>query len=132
MWSVGGNAFLLRRAMRESGFDEVIVDLLDEGAVYGGWSAGACVAGTSLHPIALMDDPDQLAPAYPEIEPVMEGLGLVPFSIVPHYRSDHPDTEAAERAVAWAVENGMEAVALRDGDVVIRNGEDTNVVTGHS
>lgn len=132
IWSLGGNAFLLRRAMRDSGFDEVVMDLLDDGIVYSGWSAGACVAGASLRPIALMDDPQQVALGYPAIEPVWEGLGLVPFAIVPHYRSNHPEKDAAERAVAWAEANGIEAVALRDGEVVIRDGEDTKVLPVHS
>ncbi len=128
VWSLGGNVFLLRRAMRESGFDEVVTDLLDDGIVYSGWSAGACVAGTSLRPIALMDDPEQTAPGYPGAEPVWEGLGLVPFAIVPHYRSDSPEADAAERAVAWAAANGIEAVALRDGEVVICDGGDTELL----
>ena len=41
VWALGGNAFLLRRAMHESGFEDLIHGLLAEGAIYGGWSAGA-------------------------------------------------------------------------------------------
>lgn len=128
IWSLGGNAFLLRRAMRESGFDEIVTDLLGDGIVYGGWSAGACVAGASLRPVLLMDDPQQTAPGYPRTDALMEGLGLTPFSIIPHFGSDHPEAEAAERAVAWAKENRTEAVALRDGDVLIGDGETLTVL----
>ena len=132
IWSLGGNAFLLRRAMRDSGFDESLTDLLRDGLVYSGWSAGACVAGASLRPIALMDDPHQAAPGYPNIEPVWEGLGLVPVAIVPHYRSDHPETEAAERAITWAAANEIDAVALQDGEVMIRDGGETEVLPATS
>ena len=128
IWSLGGNAFLLRRAMYESGFDDVVTSLLEDGVVYSGWSAGACVAGESLRPITLMDDPFQIAPGYPVTEAPMDGLGLIPFSIVPHYRSNHPEAQAAERAVVWAEKNGVEAVALRDGDVLVRDGEATSVL----
>jgi dipeptidase E len=61
MWAVGGNSFLLRKAMRESGFECILSEALSEGIVYGGRSAGACVAGTSLRAIALMDEPNATA-----------------------------------------------------------------------
>lgn len=117
IWALGGNAFLLRRAMRESAFDEMVYGLLSEGLVYAGWSAGACVAGTSLRPISLMDDPDVTAPGYRSIETIWDGLGLLPFSIVPHHRSEHPEAGSAEKAVEWAVEHRVEHRALRDGEV---------------
>jgi dipeptidase E len=122
VWALGGNAFLLRRAMRESGFDSLVNGLLEEGLVYAGWSAGACVAGTSLRPIGLMDLPDVTAPGYRAGEPVWEGLGLVPFTIIPHHASDHPEAAAAERAVGFATAQGIEHIALRDGDVLVRDG----------
>jgi dipeptidase E len=122
VWAVGGNAFLLRRAMRESGFDALARDLLGEGLIYGGWSAGACVAGTSLRPIGLMDDPDVTAAGYGPSEPVWEGLGLVPFTIIPHHASDHPEAPAAERAIEYATARGIDHVALRDGDVLVSDG----------
>jgi dipeptidase E len=122
VWATGGNAFLLRRAMLESGFDEVVRDLFGEGLIYAGWSAGACVAGTSLRPIGLMDVPDVTAAGYEPGEPLWEGLGLVPFTIIPHHSSDHPEAPAAERAVEYATAHGIEHVALRDGDVLVSDG----------
>ena len=65
VWAVGGNAFLLMRAMRQSGFDKAITRLAgEERLVYGGWSAGAVVAGPSLRGIELMDDPHVVAEGY--------------------------------------------------------------------
>lgn len=122
VWATGGNAFLLRRAMHESGFDALVHDLLGEGLIYGGWSAGACVAGKSLRPIGLMDVPDVTAPGYGAGGTLWEGLGLVPFAIIPHHRSDHPEAPAAQRAVDYAAAQGIEHVALRDGDVLLRDG----------
>lgn len=119
IWTLGGNAFLLRRAMRQSGFDVMIAGLLNAGMVYSGWSAGACVAGTSLKAVALMDNPSQAAPGYPDDEPIWEGLGLVPFEVIPHYDSDHPEKDAAAAAIAWADAHGVEYRALRDGDVIV-------------
>src|SRR5687768_9193967 len=54
VWAVGGNAFLLRRAMRQSGFDVVAPDLVrQDRLIYGAWSAGACVAGPHLRGLEL-------------------------------------------------------------------------------
>ena len=61
VWAVGGNAFVLRRAMQASGFDDVITRMLDKDQiVYGGFSAGAVVAAPSLCGMHLMDDPNEV------------------------------------------------------------------------
>jgi dipeptidase E len=124
VWATGGNAFLLRRAMRQSGFDSLIGGLMAaDRLVYGGWSAGAVVAGPHLRGIELMDDPQVLAVGYAP-EPCWEGLGLIAQAIVPHYRSDHQEAEAADRAVAWLQAGGLQHIALRDGEVIVaRDGE---------
>ena len=124
IWALGGNSFLLRRAMRASGFDEILPALLEAGVVYGGWSAGACVAGDSLRAVAAMDEPDTLAPGYTDAAPIWEGLGLVPFGIIPHWDSEHREAEAAAKAVAEAEASRTSFRALRDGDVLVcDNGE---------
>src|SRR6185312_11422581 len=49
VWVTGGNAFLLLRAMRQSGFDRIAPPLIHAGKLaYGGWSAGAVVACPTL------------------------------------------------------------------------------------
>lgn len=119
VWVLGGNAFLLMRALRQSGFPEVIREMLAADTIaYGGFSAGAVVATPTLRGIDRMDDPMQLADGYPE-DVVWEGMGLVDFSIVPHYRSDHPEADAAEKAVAFMKVNKLPYKALSDGEVFI-------------
>ena len=121
IWVTGGNTFLLRRAMRQSGFDVLIGPLLAADAlVYGGWSAGAVVACPSLKGIELIDDPNQLATGY-DPEPIFEGLDLIDVQIVPHFRSDHPESAAAEHTRAYFEHNGIAYRTLRDGDVLIRD-----------
>jgi dipeptidase E len=119
VWVMGGNAFILRRAMKQSGFDDVIVDMLDrDEIVYGGFSAGAVMAAPTLRGIELMDDPTEVPPGYdPEV--VWDGLGLIDYSIVPHFRSPHPESAAAERAVRHMMSRGMRYRALRDGEVIV-------------
>ena len=97
VWVWGGNTFVLRRAMRESGFDEVIQYMLQKDEiVYGGFSAGSCSAGLTLRGIDLVDDKDSIPAGYPS-EIIWDGLGVVPFVFVPHFRSDHPESEAMEK-----------------------------------
>ncbi|HEY0299938.1 MAG TPA: Type 1 glutamine amidotransferase-like domain-containing protein [Rhizomicrobium sp.] len=121
VWAVGGNSFLLRRAMRQSGFDRVGVDLIKQDKlVYGGWSAGAVVAGPDLHGIALMDGPDVAADGY-DPAPIFDGLALIPFHLVPHYESDHPESEAAAKVTAYLLDHALPYRTMRDGDVLIRD-----------
>lgn len=79
LWVMGGNTFYLNYWMRESGFDTMLGDLLAGGLVYGGESAGAVIAGKTLHGIELLDDP-AAAP-----DTLWEGLGLVDYGIIPHW-----------------------------------------------
>jgi len=48
-----------------SGFDSAIKDLVtNETLVYGGFSAGSCVAAQTLKGIELVDDPEQMPEGY--------------------------------------------------------------------
>jgi dipeptidase E len=132
VWAVGGNAFLLRRAMRQSGFDAIAPGLVwAEQLIYGGWSAGACVAAPSLQGLELMDDPTVLAEGY-QPDPIWEGLGLIDAAIVPHFRSDHAEAEAAERTASWMAANRIPHRTLRDGDVLIQDGETLELHAGRT
>jgi dipeptidase E len=117
IWCSGGNAFWLRYVMNISGFDVIIKDLLSQGIVYGGWSAGVVVVGPSLHPIELMDEPDK-APTI-----IMEGLNLVDFFIWPHWDNEkyiHLQAEASEKMKLLP----YESITLRDGEVaIVEDGE---------
>ena len=122
VWVMGGNSFVLRRAMRQSGFDAVIRDLLEADAIaYGGYAAGAVVAGPTLRGLELMDDPWELPAGYDE-PLIWHGLGLTPFSIVPHFRSRHPDAAAAEKVVSYMTARKTRHRALSDGEVIVRVG----------
>jgi dipeptidase E len=119
VWVTGGNAFLLRRAMLQSGFDAYLVRRrYDDDLVYGGFSAGACVAGPTLRGLERVDAVDATAAGYAD-GLVWEGLDLVPYSIAPHYRSAHGESSAVESMVAYWIDHKLPFVALRDGDVII-------------
>jgi dipeptidase E len=119
IWIRGGNCFVLRRAMRYSGLDTLILAQTNNpNFVYAGYSAGACVAGPTLRGLELVDDEVITPPQYnPEI--IWEGLNVVPFSIAPHYKSDHPESDDIDRVVEFFERNEMPYKALRDGEVYL-------------
>jgi dipeptidase E len=119
VWVVGGNAFLLRRALMLSGLDDYLLARKGEPSLlYGGYSAGAIVATPTLRGIEIVDSPSMTADGYnPEI--LWDGLGLVPYSIAPHYKSNHPDSELMDAIVDFFNANEMPFRAIRDGDVII-------------
>jgi dipeptidase E len=126
VWANGGNVFTLRAAMQQSGFDHAIRELLHADAlVYGGHSAGAVVAAPTLEGIELVDsaDPAEALPTGYAPGLVWAGLGLVPYSIAPHYRSDHFESARIEQVVEYFKVHGMPYRALRDGEAILVNGE---------
>lgn len=122
VWVRGGNSFVLRRAMKASGFDVLITDLLNRDAiVYGGYSAGACVLSPSLKGIDMVDNPHVVPAGYdPAI--VWEGLALIPYAVVPHYKSILPESEAVDRLVEYYINHHVLFKALRDEEVVVVDG----------
>jgi len=122
VWVMGGNSFVLRRAMRASGFDTVIRELLEADAIaYGGYAAGAVVAGPSLRGHELMDDPWELPEGYDD-PLIWHGLGLTPFAIVPHFRSRHPEAASAEKVVSYMRARRTRFRAISDGEVIVQVG----------
>jgi len=118
-WARGGNAFVLRQAMKLSGFDEVLRGLvLRDDLLYGGYSAGACVLSPSLKGIDLMDNP-AAKPYGNRSQVIWTGLGLVDYAIVPHYRSDHPESHLAEKAIEYLRANKVRFRKLKDGEVIV-------------
>jgi dipeptidase E len=115
----GGNCFVLRRAMHLSGLDAILPELLAEGIVYAGWSAGSCVAGNSLRVIEPMDDPAIRGIGHPATDAIFEGLNLIPYGIIPHYQSDHPESAKAEDCVMLADREGLAYRTLRDDEVIV-------------
>jgi dipeptidase E len=119
LWVVGGNTFVLRQAMRLSGLDAILHKLVRNSEfVYAGYSAGACVLAPTLEGIHLADEPAIVPDGYPA-EVLWEGVGLLPFCVAPHYRSDHPESGMIDHAVEYFLHNKMPFIALKDGEVYV-------------
>jgi dipeptidase E len=119
IYASGGNTYMLRYEMRRSGFDKVIKELLDNGAVFGGFSAGALVAGLSIAGVEMDDEPEFAA------DVIKEGLNLVPFVILPH--ADDP----AYKDILLTfrdIHKGKKIIELNDSQAVVFNDTEYVVV----
>jgi len=123
VWVSGGNTFVLRRAMKQSGFDELIKQrLASDQIVYGGFSAGAVIAAPGLRGLETVDNPVLVPPGY-DPEMIWDGLGLVPFAIVAHFLANPPVSEAVDRTIAFLVQNAIPYRTLRDGEALVIDGD---------
>jgi peptidase E len=110
IWVMGGNPFLLRYKMQQSGFDRVIGSVLEQGVVYGSESGGSIVAGSSLDGFEYGD----LTKDVPKI--ITSGLNLVPYVITPHENIDFFAGAIQSVRSRHAAED---IVSIKDGQVVV-------------
>lgn len=123
VWARGGNAFVLRRAMRQSGFDDLLrAALARDTLIYGGYSGGIAVLAPSLRGIEIVNDPAAVPAGYdPAV--IWDCLGLVPYHIAPHYKSAHFASPGIDKVVEYFIDHKMTFKALRDGEVLVVDGE---------
>src|ERR1700728_1129982 len=128
VWINGGNTFILRRAMKQSGFDMLIKSAVarDE-IVYAGFSAGAVIAFDSLKGLELTDDPKEVPSGY-DADIVWEGLGFVPFELAVHFKSAHPESASVDREIAFYEAAGIPYRTLRDGEVLVIHDRQEKIV----
>ncbi|MDB5175604.1 MAG: hypothetical protein JWM81_462 [Candidatus Saccharibacteria bacterium] len=128
IWMRGGNIFVLRRAFRQSGADTFFVELLQsEKVVYGGYSAGIDILQPHLHGIELVDPPDIIPDGY-DAEIIWDCLGVLPYCVAPHYKSDHPESADVDKTVDYYIENHIPFVALKDGQAIVIDGDSQSFV----
>ena len=128
IWARGGNAFVLRRAMRQSGFDGILSEALAaDTLVYGGYSGGIAVLAPSLRGIELVNDPATVPAGY-DPEPIWEGLGAIEYSVVPHYKSPHPSSPGIDNVVEYLRKRGTPFQTLSDGEALIISGDHREIV----
>ena len=65
---------------------------------------------------------------YPPSDAIWDGLGLIDFHIVPHYRSPHPESPLMEAVVAYHNAHTQPYRTLADGGVIVVDGANVEVV----
>ncbi|MGH3357410.1 MAG: Type 1 glutamine amidotransferase-like domain-containing protein [Nocardioidaceae bacterium] len=116
-------------ALAASGADAVVVRLLREDAlVYAGYSAGPCVLAPSLRGLEDCDPVADVRRVY-GIDARYDGLGVLPYAIVPHLDTpDHPESAVLGRVAARYDADGTPYRGLRDGEALVLDGGDGYVV----
>ena len=123
IWLSGGNVFLLAKAFKQSGFADVFEKLVKtEKIVYAGYSAAFCVLNDSLKGVELVDDKDAQARGYESGE-IWQGIGLIDFYPIVHFRSNHHESDAVEKEYGFVVSNNIPHKTFKDGDVYLVDGE---------
>jgi dipeptidase E len=89
-WLAGGNVFLLRRAIRQSGAEPLLGDRVRKNElVLGGESAGAIIMGPTLKYSEVDTDEDSpnYIPSGYEGDVIWDGLDFINYVPVPHYQT---------------------------------------------
>ena len=93
--------------MELCGFGNILKQMMVRNdLVYGAYSAGACVLAPTLKGLDLVDDPT-IHPYPEQTETIWDGLGLLDYSFVPHYSSDHAESSAVDNTIKYMIDNKM-------------------------
>ena len=126
VWVLGGNAFVLAREMNRVGFRETMLPYWEAGTLtYGGYSAGAILAGPDLLGFDFMDPPP------PGGTTDVETLGLYPRRIIPHWVAPNLDVSIAYKGKAFYEASGLAYETLRNGEVILVENRIATLVKHH-
>ena len=120
----GGNTFALLKRVYENGLLKPVCERVAAGVPYIGWSAGANVACPTIRTT------NDMAIVIP---PSIEGFGLVPFQINPHFITErlpgYHVEDRGERLREFLLLNpGETVVALPEGSALLCEGETAEVL----
>lgn len=118
----GGNTFYLLKAVRESGFANVIKELIDNGVVYVGSSAGSYITCPSIV-MATWSNRGFDRCGITEYS----AMNLVPFLIKAHYTTDMLETlkeKVNDLQYPMRVINDDQAILVQNGEVQLLGGGD--------
>lgn len=124
---LGGNVFVLRQAMKLSGFDNYLNDISKiDNYLYAGFSAGICVLAKDLHGIHLADEPEKDPYNYGSI--IWDGVGIIDYMPVPHFDTpEHPESHLMYDVVKYLQDHNLSYQTLHDGDVIIESATNKNL-----
>lgn len=122
VWVRGGSAFILNRAMIQSWFNEIGVEMIKKSQlVYAWYSAALIVATTNLIGTEIVDDPKIVPNGYSiNIDPFV-WLGLIDFYLIPHIDTKEDWAKNIPLCVKRLQEKKENIVTLKDGESFIIN-----------
>lgn len=128
-WFVGGgNTFMLRRTLHESGLEPQLDASVRRGIPYMGSSAGINIAGISIGTTNDMPITEV---------PTLAAMGWVPFNLNPHFietpaGGTHMGETREQRIAEFHAFNPQPVVGLREGSWITSNGSEHELHGPHS
>ena len=114
---MGGNVFVLRKAMEKSGFDNYLREISNNSDyLYIGYSAGGCVLSKDLSPFDKVDEPIN---CYDDSDVIYSGMGLIDYLFIPHYKSNYHKAYLVDELVNRCEEEKIKYKTFRDGETII-------------
>ncbi|NCB20348.1 MAG: hypothetical protein EOM88_00275 [Clostridia bacterium] len=122
----GGSTFYLLKSIRESGFDKVIKELLPQGFIYIGASAGSYVACPTIE-MALWKHQDK----YDHCGLTdLTGMNLVPFLVSAHYIPEFHDLlkdKTTKNTLSTRILTDKHAILVTDNEIKLLGGEEVKL-----
>lgn len=102
--------------MNLSGLDEFLKEKLsNDEFLYIGYSAGSCVLSPSLSELDIVDEPISF---YKNSNIIYDGLGILDYLIIPHYKSTYHKSHLIDEIVAQCQNKNINFKTLKDGEVI--------------
>ena len=121
----GGNTFYLLKAVRDTGFEKIVKEEIENGLVYWGVSAGSYIACPSIIMATWSDRFDRFGVTD------WTAMNLVPFLIKAHYTPDMLEAlkeKSKGLQLSLYVLNDEQAVLMKEGEVQLIGGGDEIVL----
>lgn len=120
----GGNTFYLLKYVKESGFDRVVKELINQGVIYVGVSAGSMICGPTIE-TANWKNVDNNEVGLKDLT----AMALVPFNLFVHYSPEYTRTieeELPKSKYPLHILNDNQALLVKDGKVeLVGEGKET-------
>lgn len=114
---MGGNVFVLRQAMKYSGFDIFLNEVSEnKDFLYIGYSAGSSILSNDLKVFDVVDEPIKF---YDKNEIIYNGINLINYIFIPHYKSNYHKVKLIDDVVEKCKNQSIKFVAVKDGEVII-------------
>ena len=122
VWVRWGSAFILNRAMIQSGFSSIGIEMIKSSKlVYAGYSAALIVATTDLSGTEMVDDPMLIRDGYSKNINPFSGLGLIDFYLIPHIDSKEVWAKNIPLCVKKLQKKKLKVITLKDGESFVIN-----------
>ena len=115
----GGNTFYIMERFRKTGLDKIVVELVNQGKIYIGVSAGSVIAGPSIEIASWGMDGDKNDVNLKDLT----GFNFTNISIFPHFEEKHrTEVEEFKKKVNYSV------IELTDNQAVFIKGDEYEII----